>query len=250
MHRIVTKALMVTGMLLVGLAPCLGQEERRPEPQGEEGVRGRGRREGMERREGPGGWGGRFRGRGEFRLPDELREFLEDFAPGELQELQQLRLRDTNRFRQALGSILQRKRRLDELKETDPEAYERHRNKAQLEHQAREIATQIREAHDEEAKAAAKEKLCEIVSQLFDIQCEERVQEIEELTKRAEELRQMLEIRQSAKEKIVERRVSDLTGDGDHLRWDTEGHPRQREPQARGQERPERGPWGLGPPRR
>ena len=84
--------------LLVCSATAWAQE-------GQEGRRERGQEEA--------GREGRRRGRREMRLPDELREFIEDFAPGRLEELERLREKDPARAREMMGRLFMEKRRMD-----------------------------------------------------------------------------------------------------------------------------------------
>lgn len=215
----VVRALIVTGMLIVGAGVCAAQEqEREREP---------GRREPRQRREAP---QGRAWGRFMFRLPDEAREFVEQFYPGRLEELERLRRTDLGRLRREIAAIMREKRELDELKEVDPEAYERRRDHAQLERQAEELADKIREAEGQDAKNAAKQRLTEVVSRLFDIQCENFEREVQELNEHVQRMRELLEKRRAAKDKIVERHVGEMSGESEHLHWDPpEVQPREHE---------------------
>lgn len=208
--------------LLVCSATAWAQE-------GQEGRRERGQEEA--------GREGRRRGRREMRLPDELREFIEDFAPGRLEELERLREKDPARAREMMGRLFMEKRRMDELKEKDPEAYERRRNQAHLESEAKGLVGKIREGATDAEKAEAKKRLADIVGQLFEIQCEDYQGSIDEMLERAEQMRAKLEQRRAAKDKVVARRVEDLCVDPEVLRWDIRGEARGRAPGTRN-------PWG------
>lgn len=232
--RGVTRALVVTGMFMVGTGVCAAQEQEQQGARGRERGREQGRREPRQGREAP---EGRAWGRFMFRLPDETREFVEQFYPGRLEELERLRRTDLGRLRQEIAAIMREKRELDELKEADPEAYERRRDQAQLERQAAELAGKIREAEGQDAKNAAKQRLTEVVSRLFDIQCENVDREVQELNEHVQRMRELLEKRRAAKEKIVERRVGEMSGESEHLHWDApEVLPREHreEPEQQG----------------
>jgi len=205
--------------LLVCSATAWAQE-------GQEGRRERGQEEA--------GREGRRRGRREMRLPDEMREFLEDFAPGRLEELERLREKDPGRVREMMGRMFMEKRRMDELKEKDPEAYERRRNQAHLEYEAKGLVAKIREGATDAEKAEAKKRLADIVGQLFETQCEDYQGAIDQMVERVEQMRAKLEQRRAAKDKIVERRVEDLCVDPEVLRWDIRGEERGRAPGMRG----------------
>ena len=230
MHRI-TRALVVVGLVVVSCGLCLAQEGGpRERPRG-------------------GAEGGR--GRREFRLPEEFREFVEKVAPGRLEQIEQLRRTDPARMREVMMDLMRQKRRLDELKERDPAAYERTIESAQLEREARDMAEAARGTENEEEKTVVKEKLAEVISRLFDIQCENYEREIAEQTKRLEDMKKLLEKRRAAKEKIVKRRVDELTGDDDVLRWDPSprrGPGRRPEAARRGPEAQQRGREGQARP--
>ena len=186
---------------------------------------------------------------GEMRFPEELQEFLEDFMPGRVEELARLRRTNMGEFREVMGQIMRQKRELDQLRERDPDEYERRRNRLLLETEARELVEQVRRTENQEAKQAAKERLAEIVSQQFEFQCEDIEKQIEALTEQIRKTKELLEKRRASKEKIVQRRVDELCGDEDHLRWNIGAQEQERRPQmpegrARGSERRE---GGFGP---
>lgn len=190
---------------------------------------------------------GRF-GQPEFRVPKNVQEFLQDFAPKKLEAIQRLGATDPRQLRNALSEAYQLMRKAQALKETDPDAYERYRDRFQLEGQVKEIIQGMRQSKDEQAKQNGKEKLKELLGQLFDIKCEEADGEIEAAAKRLEDMKQVLAKRRAAKERIVERHVNVLTGEDDYLRWDMEPSKREAQPSraeeaGRGRERPA---WGFG----
>lgn len=187
-----------------------------------------------------------MRGGGEMRFPEELQEFLEDFMPGRIEELAHLRRSDMGQFREMMGQIMRQKRQLDELRERDPDEYERRRKQILLEVESKELVEQVRRTENEEAKRAAKDRLTETVSQQFEYQCEDLEKRIEALTEQVQKMKELLEKRRSSKEKIVQRRVDELCGDEDHLRWSIgeqkqEPRPQTPEGRPRGFERRERG---------
>lgn len=229
---------LMLGLAWLGCASvCLGQED---------GERAN-RRGNAERREGARPmWRRNAEGRGGPMAGEELRDLVEQIMPGRFEQLMQLRKTNPDRFRQTVMGLMQKKRQLDALKERDPAAYERTITQLTLEAKAQEIAEAARKADNEEGKKAAKDKLAEVVSQLFDIQCETLQQTIEDQTKRIGEMKQLLEKRRASKDKIVQRRVDELTGDDAVLRWDVgrrpEGGHRAERP-GRGQGGPPRQPF-------
>ena len=222
----VSRILAIAGILTVGLGTSLAQEER-------------GGRRGRPEEGGPGRWGGPMRGGGEMRFPEELQEFLEDFMPGRVEELARLRRTNMNQFREMMGQIMRQKRELDELRERDPDEYERRRSQILLDVESRELVEQVRRTENEEAKQAAKEKLTEIVSQQFEYQCEDIEKRVEALTEQIQKMKELLEKRRASKEKIVLRRVDELCGDDAHLRWNI--GQQNREQRAQRQEGRQRG---------
>ncbi len=233
---------VVGGVLALSMAAARAQEPPRRAEAREDRDRAAPRRERGERvwRREPGA-------RGPL---EELREFVEEVMPGRLERIMALRQTDPARFREMMGDLIRQKRRLDELKERDPAAYEQEITRLSLENETREQAEAAREAKTEEAKKAAKAKLTELVSQLFEIQCDQLEREIQEQAKRLEEMRQLLKKRRAAKDKIVERRVQELTGEDAVLRWEIHEPPRP-EPRDAGPRRPEefrgRPPFMPGP---
>jgi hypothetical protein len=91
--------------------------------------------------------------------------------------------------------------------------------------QATKLAHDYVKAEKEEAKRDIRKKLNEVLNQQFDAHLKQQKKELEELEKQLETLRSVLQKRQDAKEKIVERRFEQLVQEAAGLGWQ-DGPPR------------------------
>ncbi len=100
----------------------------------------------------------------------------------------------------------------------DPEVRERETQNARLEAASRELADAYRKAGGEE-KEAIRGKLRETLAQLFEVREWFRHRELERLQREIDQMRRVLEERQANRERILEKRLSELIGEGDPLDW-------------------------------
>ena len=167
-------------------------------------------------------------------IPEQLAEFLEQVNPNMLEELREMRNRDPNRFRQAIGRAFQQMREMTRLKEEDPAAFEERMRVNEVEREIRDLARTLREGEDNEKKAEAKQRLRTALGEVFDMQMTQREREIEAMQKRLEEYRGILEKRRANKEAIIESRLKDMAGENDGMRWELPPPQAMFQPERRG----------------
>lgn len=88
-------------------------------------------------------------------------------------------------------------------------------------------ANAVRDAKDEEAKAAATEKLDSLIGQLFDADVAAREQELSSIEQRLEKLRALLALRQEKRQEIIELQKAVVLNEAEGLGFTTglpEGH--------------------------
>jgi hypothetical protein len=100
---------------------------------------------------------------------------------------------------------------LEYLEKYDPEMYKLVKADMDLERQTRELAMQYRRAPSDQ-RAKLKEKIKEVVGKHFDARQERRTLELKRLEAELQRLRESVERRQKAREKLIDDRVSDLVG--------------------------------------
>ncbi|MBP90080.1 MAG: hypothetical protein CMJ64_25800 [Planctomycetaceae bacterium] len=107
-------------------------------------------------------------------------------------------------------------RRLEELKEVDPELYELERSDAELDRETHELAETLRRAL-REAREELKKELHGIVSKHFDVRQARRELHLVRLREELDKLTDSMKKRKDAREQIIGRRVSELMGEEDDM---------------------------------
>jgi len=97
------------------------------------------------------------------------------------------------------------------LEESDPEMFKLVKADMDLERQTHHLAMQYRRASSDE-RPKLKEQLKELVAKQFDVRQERRALELKRIEARLQSLREAMERRLKARQKLVEQRVSDLVG--------------------------------------
>ncbi|MBI4616264.1 MAG: hypothetical protein HY720_21805 [Planctomycetes bacterium] len=101
----------------------------------------------------------------------------------------------------------------------DPEAREHMKRQEELERRAKEIAEAFRRADGAEQREELRGKLRETLGAIFEMREQMRRRELERLQHEIEEMRQALERRRENREAIIEKRLREMTGEGDDLDW-------------------------------
>ncbi|HOW97004.1 MAG TPA: hypothetical protein P5567_11695 [Kiritimatiellia bacterium] len=150
---------------------------------------------------------------GEPPLPSEQETlaFLETNLPEVFENLQRLRQNEPEIFQHEIRMLGHMVRRYNELKRVAPELAAGFLRAQQLDAQCRKVAEALRQAPDEAQKTALKQKLEEMLNEIFDLRLAERELEVKNLERELNKIRTMLETRREAKGQIVERRLRDLT---------------------------------------
>jgi hypothetical protein len=86
---------------------------------------------------------------------------------------------------------------------------------AELDRKARETAESLQREQDPAKKAQIKASLQALVAEQFQVRQQRRAEEMKRLEDEVKKLRDALEKREKAKDAIIARRVSELTGDDD-----------------------------------
>lgn len=179
-----------------------GDGPRRPDgpPRGDDGWRG-GDRPGFPRSEGPAHGSGMGR----------------PGPPGYMGGPERGRvLRGGPRFRPGSGIGYALSNDLEHLKQIDPEMFELERRDRELERRSLELSMQYRRASPEQIEALAKQ-VSELVGEHFEVRQKRRELQLKRLEDELKQLRSTLERRAAAREQIIQKRVSELTGKEDPL---------------------------------
>lgn len=91
--------------------------------------------------------------------------------------------------------------------------YELNKTDHELSHEADKLSDSFRKSHDETEKDKLRKELRVIVEKHFNVRQERRRLELRRLEKELENLRQSIDGREQRRTEIIDRRISELTGD-------------------------------------
>ncbi len=153
---------------------------------------------------------------------EELLPAIKELDPGILERIEQFKREGRHEDAMRLmEEAIARTRELRELKERDPEGFKLQQDANAIERQAEDLGAKLRRipADRREERDAAKAQLKDVVGKLFDVREKLRGREVEELKRRVAELQDLLKKRQEARDRIIERRLRQLSGEPDELDW-------------------------------
>jgi hypothetical protein len=104
------------------------------------------------------------------------------------------------------------------MEKIDPDMYKLLKEDRDLERQARELVMQYHRASSEE-REKLKTQITELVNKHFDVRQQRRALELKRLEDELQRLREAIDRRSKARKEIVEKRVSELIGREDELRF-------------------------------
>lgn len=154
------------------------------------------------------------------KIEEDALAFLKETSPQMLAEAQ--RAKDGGRLDAYKGMIFEayeRSQHLKKLKEVDPASYELEVKLMKLEEKTQTLAREIRAAKDNDAKEDGKRELRKALAELFDARSDRQKRDIDMLLKEIEKLKERLNSRNANKEKIVDKRLSEMLGEADNLDW-------------------------------
>ena len=157
-----------------------------------------------------------------WRVPERVRpqvmEIVQQHFGRELREVQALARVEPMDAKELLGDLVAEAMELLELREENPEAFERRIRLAALEREAQELGGICADRGGEE-RAEPQKKLREVLTEAFNIKLEMMKQEAKALEQELDRLKILVDKRQASREAIVERRLKELTGEEDVLDW-------------------------------
>lgn len=149
---------------------------------------------------------------------EEALEYVKEHYPERLEELEPLETRKPEKYKAGLSRAYRELTYLERLKENEPERYERVLQEKKLESQARQLAQAFEEA-DEAKKAEIKTEMKTVLARAFDLRQQNRQYEIQRLEAKLQELKENNQVRLDNKERIIEKRLEEMLGLKDELRW-------------------------------
>ncbi len=152
--------------------------------------------------------------------PEEEREaidFIKETTPRRFERLEKMKLLAPMKYKRTLHRVLMRQRKLEHLKEVDPERCKLLKAQQELEVRSWKLAEKYKEV-DKNKQRGIKTELRNLLSELFTLREEEKKFEIKRLEKELQKLREITEQRKKHKDAIISRHIDELLGE-EHLRW-------------------------------
>lgn len=153
--------------------------------------------------------GGRF----SQQYVDDMLHWARDFDPVAASRMEDALRNGRNDEAMSLArGFAPKKREMEDLRTSNPEQFEWHREGARLEGEAMKLADVARTAKGDE-RLPARDRFLEALGRVFEHREMARLREVQELERRLGELKDSLRRRQENRAKIIERRAQDLLGD-------------------------------------
>jgi len=156
-----------------------------------------------------------------------IMEFWGQHDPRTVEHLRNIRAQRPGEFNKRLPTEWHRVADLIALQRKDPKLFKALIEHRMLSRRSQELAASMRTAKTEEERELIRKDLSENLGQIYDLQHRLWEDKIAALEQRLAELKDMLEKRAAHREEIIERRISELTGEEDYLDWE---FPRWAEP--------------------
>ncbi len=160
---------------------------------------------------------------GESRLDPEREaaaiEFLTNGIPEHAEHLGELKRERPEEYFQELRRGLHEQAEVERARVEEPEHYRRFMAERELDKRCFDLARQVRDSGEGDARQSLVRELERLVGELFDLRESWRSQEIEMLESELERLRREGEQRTRHRDAIVQRRIEELTGLAELYAW-------------------------------
>lgn len=140
----------------------------------------------------------------------EIREFLEEHFPDRLAEMERFRETNPEGFRQQMGRMFPRVRRMMEMQRRNPEAAHVMLREQRLEFQIQSLVEQYFAATSDERISELRAEIREMVEKQFDTRLEMRELEIQRLERRLQAIRTQTELDREHREQRIEQQMGEL----------------------------------------
>ena len=159
--------------------------------------------------------------------------FIRDEFPQELHEFRELSLRHVGEAVDLMTHLVRESLDLIEAKRHNPERYEQLMRQRRLHREAFRLAEICRNGDedddedrdeddgedDEDERQGAEEELRDVLEEIFEIKQGMMKAELEHMEKELDRLRGLIERRDSNRDRIIERRLTEMVGDSENLEW-------------------------------
>lgn len=154
------------------------------------------------------------------KMEEEALAFLKESSPAQYAEIQRAKEGgNKDAYKGMIFEAFNRAQMLKKLKEVDPKAYDLEVKLQAAEDKSRSLGDKIRTAKDNDTKEDTKRELRTVLAELFDLREQRQQRDIENLQKEIQKLNDRLKSRRASKDKIVDKRLSEMVGEAENLDW-------------------------------
>jgi len=150
---------------------------------------------------------------------NEIIEFYKQIESDIEKNLEQLRVRNPQKYERKLQNLYREYVFLNRKKEEDPELYRKAIELRKLSATVRVMANNYKKSDSDSERGKIRTKLRDTLSMVFDLKEKERVAEMDRIKKRLVRLQAEMVERQNNKDQIVENRLNKLIGKEHLYEW-------------------------------
>jgi len=147
-----------------------------------------------------------------------IMEFIRDHFPREMRQFRELSAKRFSEAAELMSDVIRESLELLETRERNPEVYAKRVRQRELEIRTAALVEAIREAEDRDREKRL-EELRGILEEAFEIKQELMKIDVAHMEKEISELKKMVARREANRKAIINRRVSEITGEMDYLEW-------------------------------
>ena len=152
-------------------------------------------------------------------VPPQIIQFWQENDPESIEEFRHHLDAHPHQRAEIVQRLAEETRKLAETRRKDPEAFELAIQQRRLDRHVRKLGGQLREAKEQPDKERITGELRATLGQLFEAREALREREIKGLEGRIKELRELAKKRRGNKAEIIDRRIKELSGEFDYLKW-------------------------------
>lgn len=150
---------------------------------------------------------------------EETLAYVEKVQPDRVENLRRLKNRNPDNYWRFLSRAFREMRYLEDLKESDPERFERVSAERAIDRQVRDLARQYKNETDSAEKSSIEAEIKTLLDQQFEYRQTHRNEEIDRLEKKLAELKANNQERIDNKDEIIKRRLEELLGGNQVFKW-------------------------------
>lgn len=139
--------------------------------------------------------------------------------PQAVVQLLKKKKKDSARYYSDLAKLWRHYKKLDRLKDENPERYKTEMRQHQLDQKSKRLTNEYRKSKSEARKLEIRAELKTCLFELFELREQQRENKVKELQQEIENLKSMLEYRKNKKEEIVKSRMDELLKKDERIKW-------------------------------